>query len=860
MARNGLDLTPDYEAAEQFLKLLDPTTEAFTFQTFDDNKKRKSGALAQVRHGTLHQHRNELASSNQGGAGIYFAVNETDLNGRKGENIVRVRAVWQDDDAGWQGTFPIPPHIVVETSPGKFQRYWLVTGLTFDEHRGVMERITAEFGNDKNAKDLPRVLRLPGFFHRKGASHLVQVIEWLDAPPYTRDQILAAFPPIGGPDGSGAPSRSRAAAMLPAALIPDADGVIPMTDEDTVSEETISDLRSALQSITADDRDQWVDMAHALRTLGERGRALWVEWSETSDKYDESDAARVWDSITAPKSTYRAVFKRAQEGGWINPRVHFGNGEGPRGCDSRSVIIITPGKVAEVCAELAIIFRGADAPIYRRGGTAVRAMSVEEAGTKDDKGVRRAREAIVLRPLTPAMLLADASKFAELRKFNEHRKRYVECDMPPSTASAFVAVSGELSALPALSGISEVPLMHADGTLITRAGYDPYTCMILKRGDWSEINVPARPTRDDAIAALLVLREPLAGFPFVGDVSEAVALSGMISAVLRSQQRTVPLHAFSATAPGTGKSLLAEVIAIIATGHAAAAIAMSGSQEEFEKRLDGLVLEGDSVVLIDNVSRPLEGDAACITLTAGEVRVRRLGQSDLIRVPCTTFWMATGNNLAARGDMVRRLVRAEMDAKMERPEQRKFDVDLRPWTIANRMRLLSAVFTIRRWHLQAGEPQPDGMSPVGSFEDWSRIVRAPLILLSCADPADSMDALRGEDIDVQHRAAILTAWYAYYGKAGVTVRELGELGAVSLAQDSLSQKQNELLRALSTLGRTGFIDQKRLVVWLRSNNGWIAGGLRLASDGNLRGGAKWSVTPVSDARASEHQDMEDLIG
>lgn len=848
---NGPPVDPDFAMAERFLKLLDPTTDAFTFLVFDDGKAKRRELVREL-HGTLREHFDELVRRNRAGAGIFFAVSVTDLKGRKAENILGVRAVWQDDDAGWQGTFPIPSHIVIETSPGKFQRYWLVTGLSFDEHRGVMGRLTAEYGNDKNAKDLSRVLRLPGFFHRKAAPHLVQVIEWLDAPPYTREQLLQAFPPVGGPDGSRSPSRPRPATMLPARHVPDADGVIPMTDEDTVSEETISDLRSALHSMCAGDRDQWVDMAHALRALGERGRALWVEWSETSDKYDESDAVRVWNSITAPKSTYRAVFKRAQEGGWINPRVHVGNGEGPRACDSRSVIVITPGKMAEICAELASIFRGADAPIYRRGGTAVRAMSVEEAGTMDDKGVRRAREAIVLRPLTPAMLQTDASKYAELRKFNEHRKRYFECDMPPSTALAFVAVSGELSALPALSGISEVPLMHADGTLITRAGYDPETCMILRRGDWSEINVPARPTRDDAFAALLALREPLAGFPFVGDASEAVALSGMMSAVLRSQLRAVPLHAFSATAPGTGKSLLSETIAIIATGHAAAAIAMSGSQEEFEKRIDGLVLEGDSVVLIDNVSRPLEGDAMCITLTAGEVRVRRLGQSDVIRVPCTTFWMATGNNLAARGDMVRRLVRAEMDAKMERPEQRMFDVDLRSWTIANRMRLLSAIFTIRRWHLQAGEPQPADMSPVGSFEDWSRIVRAPLNLLGCADPADSMDALRGEDIDVQQRAAIITAWYAYYGKAGVTVRELGELSAVSLAQDSLSQKQDELLRALSTLGRTGFIDQKRLVVWLRANNGRIASGLRLASDGNLRGGAKWSVTPVSDARASEH--------
>jgi hypothetical protein len=51
--------------------------------------------------------------------------------------------------------------MVVRTSPGKFQRYWLCDGLSFSDHRLVMDRISRDFGNDPNAKDLARVLRLP---------------------------------------------------------------------------------------------------------------------------------------------------------------------------------------------------------------------------------------------------------------------------------------------------------------------------------------------------------------------------------------------------------------------------------------------------------------------------------------------------------------------------------------------------------------------------------------------------------------------------------------------------------------------------------------------------------------------------
>ncbi|KAF1711079.1 hypothetical protein CSC70_03900 [Pseudoxanthomonas kalamensis DSM 18571] len=82
---------------------------------------------------------------------------------------------------------------------------------------------------------------------------------------------------------------------------------------------TAADLRSALASMRADDRDLWVANGQRLKKLGERGRALWVEWSQQSDKYDPADAARVWDSFTADHTGYQAVFAAASRHGWLNP-------------------------------------------------------------------------------------------------------------------------------------------------------------------------------------------------------------------------------------------------------------------------------------------------------------------------------------------------------------------------------------------------------------------------------------------------------------------------------------------------------------------------------------------------------------
>ena len=511
--------------------------------------------------------------------------------------------------------------------------------------------------------------------------------------------------------------------------------------------------------------------------------------------------------------------------------------------DARPAIAIKAGRAAEFCKKLASAFGAAGAPIYRRGEGAVRAFAVTQAEALDALGIRRARGAIILKPVTPASLLADAGRYAQILKYNARANQAVEHDLPNGHAQAFCALAGELDALPPLAGISEVPLMRADGSLFATAGYDPATCMLLKHGDWSALNVPERPTRDEATAALKVLLEPLIGFPFVDDASRSVALSAMMTAVLRSTMRAAPLHAFSAPAPGSGKSLLADVVAIIATGHVVSAMAMGKTDEEFEKKFDGLILAGDPVALIDNVSRPLSGDGACIMLTAAEVSVRRLGGSEITRCPSTTFWMATGNNLSAKGDMVRRVIRCDIDAGVERPEQRVFEGNLRDWTTANRMRLLSAIFTIRRAHLHADEPQPFGLSAVGSFEDWSRMVRGALLWLNSADPAFSMEALRGEDAEQQQRLDLFTAWHNVHGNAAVAVCDLlnDEDG---LAVGPESEKRASLSRALHTLSTTGRPDRRRIGYWLRDNKDRIAGGFRLTGDGTTKGVIQWAVRPI----------------
>ena len=183
----------------RFLMLLDEEAEVFCFQTFDDLESRKLKTLARTKHGTIDDLWPWLDTMNQHGAGVFVNVNETDGRARKIGNIIRPRAVFADFDppktASAPLTYPLPPAWQVESSPGKRHAYWPVDGLALDDFKPLMQTIVAALGSDPAPCDLPRVMRLPGFYHLKNpaAPHLVRLVEVDARLPYRPEQITAAF-------------------------------------------------------------------------------------------------------------------------------------------------------------------------------------------------------------------------------------------------------------------------------------------------------------------------------------------------------------------------------------------------------------------------------------------------------------------------------------------------------------------------------------------------------------------------------------------------------------------------------------------------------------------------------------------
>jgi hypothetical protein len=324
----------------------------------------------------------------------------------------------------------------------------------------------------------------------------------------------------------------------------------------------------------------------------------------------------------------------------------------------------------------------------------------------------------------------------------------------------------------------------------------------------------------------------------VSPVDWAVALSAVFTALVRRSLSTSPNHAFSAPIRGSGKSKLVDFACVIATGEEAAVLSQGDNDDEFEKRLASCVIEGRAIIAIDNCRRPLTDiELLCSMLTQQQVSVRPLGASKMLKLPAGALVTSTGNNLVIVGDMTRRSIRCDLNPECERPELRTFDFDPIERAKSQRAELAVAALTILRAFHIAGRPAPEGVSPLGSYEEWSKIVHNALIWVGCADPVASMDKLRADDPEQNELEDVIAQWREEIGSDKVTVakliafaceQETGSLGYSGGGRFIRAPFRDALL---AVAGRASDVNPKTLGKWLKRNKGRIVGDVRIEQAG-----------------------------
>jgi hypothetical protein len=318
-----VDLVPDLSQAERFLSILDPAAncrslledyaDGFSFQCFDDVKGRKDRTLARVIHGTLSANANTLVALNKRGAGIFVTINETNMRGRTLSDLTRVRAIWQELDDGIDFDTQLEPHLVTETSPGKRHKIYLVDGLTFAEHQAVQDVLVAEYGSDKNAKDLARVLRVPGFWHQKGEPFMSRLVDTYTGAPYPADLVLKVFTPSTTRSSPAKPALQKEPKQYAADYTPldDLDSQLPLPDI------TLENCVKYLPPAGDQSYSEWRDIGMALHHQfygSDEALAIFDDWSGNVREYKGyDDVAATWSSFgkrtTGSVVTFKTLVK-----------------------------------------------------------------------------------------------------------------------------------------------------------------------------------------------------------------------------------------------------------------------------------------------------------------------------------------------------------------------------------------------------------------------------------------------------------------------------------------------------------------------------------------------------------------------
>lgn len=274
--------------------------------------------------------------------------------------------------------------------------------------------------------------------------------------------------------------------------------------------------------------------------------------------------------------------------------------------------------------------------------------------------------------------------------------------------------------VPPLLGLAETPILHADGSVHAEHGYDHRTGYYLDAPiDYAILD----PTREMAQEALRFLFEPFAEFEAESVPSHYVPVAAILTMLARPLIDNVPVFCLDATIMGSGKTLAADVISTIGTGHITAKTQFPYTIEEQDKVLAALALQGNTLVAFDNVDRPITGGALERVLTSrGKVALRVLGKSEAPTIPWAPVFLFTANQTKVKGDMRRRALRFRIVPSCERPSERtnfKFR-DLLGHVTKHRADYVSAGLTLMSAYLKAGAPCDLQMQ--GSFESWIRTI------------------------------------------------------------------------------------------------------------------------------------------
>jgi hypothetical protein len=406
-----------------------------------------------------------------------------------------------------------------------------------------------------------------------------------------------------------------------------------------------------------------------------------------------------------------------------------------------------------------------------------------------------------------------------------------------------------------LRGITEIPILRPDGSLLATPGYDAATALLYAPAPGLQVpTIPEIPTRYQLQEAVdYLLKEVLIDFPFVDDgdgvsASRANALTLLLTPIVRPLINDLtPVAVLDKPQQGTGAGLYTEVVSTIATGRPSSITSAPHTDEEWRKRITSLLLAGQTMIIIDNVEGPLHAPSLGAVLTARVWSDRRMGKSEIVTLPHEATWMVTGNNIELRGDLPRRSYWIRMNARTARPWQRQGfkHEDLLAWVTEHRGEILAHLLTLARAWVVADKPSTP-VPAIGNFNTWAKTMGGILAHAGIPGFLQNLRSLyEALDESTTQWAMFLHAWHHTYGARPQLLSEvvsdlrsgqeeflaLRELLPDDLSDDLLTKTDKAASRLQRRLGNAF----KRLV------DRYFEGDYHLDKAGGTHRAAKWRV-------------------
>jgi len=627
------------------------------------------------------------------------------------------------------------------------------------------------------------------------------------------------------------------------------------------------------------DHDAWLQLMQACHhaTAGD-GRDEFIEWCTRDPEYADHGTiiGLRWDSLHSDNKgarvTYKTLHKLLRDAGAEDaiPRTPAKDDfddldpddvppeAGKEAKPARPSVRVGEGRLLAMAkAAKEALFEGAGHEVLQRHGQLIRPLRLGR--TTDESGVRHRAGATVLMPINEHWLQKRMAETADWYRRAVEKPRNGEgkgkaknapADPPVKVARLILNDQGDWP-FHSLTGMVAAPTVDVGtGQIVDRPGIDPDTGLlaVFDPGDFPRIEPDVG--RDGAVERLRRVEHALfRGMPFVDDASRSVAMSALVTALVRPTLRTAPMHLFDAAMAGTGKSKMASVVGVLATGVEPSASAWASSEDENEKRIAALYRRGNPVVLFDNVDAKrgdrLDGNILNIVLTQDPASIRVLGKTEEEVLNTRLMTMATGNNIVVAGDFCRRAVKCRLDAKCAEPERRVFDFDPVAVARAERPRLVADLLEALAAYLAAGRPADP--APLGAVEDWTA-VRGLLLWCGMADPADTIADVKATDMDRSDLMDAMETWRLAFDDEWATGADLAAFVA-GAADDLDCPLGREMLEGAESMVEALF-GGKRDKAWIGRElvqNGGVAAGTYYLEVKAERRSSRFRVLDAEDA-------------